>query len=110
VQPTYLVFSYAVPVGAGLLYLVPMSALTGQTLGKRLRGVRTLRVDGRRVGWVTSLVRYGVPAVATMLLARLLGPLSLLVVLFGVLSWMRNPNEQGLHDRLAKTVVVSAER
>jgi curved DNA-binding protein CbpA len=108
VQPTYLLFNYGIPVALGLLYLVPMSALTGQTLGKRLRGVRAVRADGRPVGWTGSLVRYGAPAVVTVGFAFLLGPLALLLVLFGVLAWMRNPNEQGLHDRLAKTVVVAA--
>jgi hypothetical protein len=28
------------------------------------------------------------------------------VVLFGVLTWPRNANYQGLHDRLAGTIVV----
>jgi curved DNA-binding protein CbpA len=108
VQPTYILFNYGIPVALGVLYLVPMSALTGQTLGKRLRGVRVVRVDGRPLGWTGALVRYGAPAFVTVGFAFLLGPLALLLVLFGVLAWMRNPNEQGLHDRLAKTVVVGA--
>jgi hypothetical protein len=28
-------------------------------------------------------------------------------VLFGVTMWMRNPNMQGLHDRVAHSIVVS---
>jgi curved DNA-binding protein CbpA len=97
-----------ISVAIGLLYLVPSSAISGQTLGKRLRGVRAVRVDGSRLGWSAALVRYGVPALVTVMLTYIVGPLALVLTLFGVLAWMRNPNEQGLHDRLAKTIVVDA--
>ena len=34
-----------------LLYLVPMTAITGRTLGMRGRKIRVVRVDGSPVGW-----------------------------------------------------------
>lgn len=97
------------PFVVGLLYLVVPSALTGQTLGKRLRGLRVVRLDGSPPGWSASIVRYGLPALVAALLATVLGPLAVMVALIGVLMWLRNPNQQGLHDRAAKTVVVVAD-
>ncbi|HEX5613707.1 MAG TPA: RDD family protein [Acidimicrobiia bacterium] len=94
----------------GLVYLVVPSALGGQTLGKRLRGVRAVRADGSPLGWGGAILRYGAPVLAMAVLYPVLRELALLIVLFGVLAWMRNPNEQGLHDRLAKTVVVDADQ
>lgn len=106
-------FQIAVVEGSflvGLLYLVVPSALRGQTLGKMLRRVRAVKIDGSRLGWGGAILRYGAPALAMAVLYPLLRELSLVIVLFGVLGWMRNPNEQGLHDRLAKTVVVDADQ
>ena len=91
-----------------LLYLVPSTALTGQTIGKRLRGIRVVKVDGSAAGWSGALTRYGVPLMVAVLLSPILGPLSLAVVLIGMVGWVSNPNRQGLHDRLAKTIVVEA--
>lgn len=91
----------------GLLYLVVPSALAGVTLGKRMRGVRVIRADGSPLGWGGAFVRYGPLAVVTNLLFVIgLGPIGGVLVLVAVLGWMRNPNRQGMHDRLAKTLVV----
>lgn len=107
--PIYLAIS--APFLVGLLYLVVPSALTGQTLGKRLRRITVVRLDGSPPGWSASIVRYGLPVVVVALLWLLLalGPLAIMVALLGVLMWLRNPNQQGLHDRVAKTVVVAAD-
>jgi curved DNA-binding protein CbpA len=93
-----------------LLYLVPSTAITGQTLGKRLRGIRVVRLDGSRPGWATALVRFGVPLLVATVLAVFLrfGLLGLPVAVLGMIGWISHPNRQGLHDRLAKTVVVEA--
>lgn len=93
-----------------LLYLVPSTAITGQTLGKRLRGIRVVRLDGSRPGWSTALVRFGVPLLVASFLGVFLqfGPLGLAVAVIGMVGWISHPNKQGLHDRLAKTVVVEA--
>jgi len=106
-------FQIAVVEGSflvGLLYLVVPSALRGQTVGKMLRRVRAVKIDGSPLGLGGAILRYGAPVLAMAVLYPLLRELALVIVLFGVLGWMRNPNEQGLHDRLAKTVVVDADQ
>lgn len=90
------------------IYLVPSTALTGQTIGKRLRSVRAVKLDGSVPGWSVALTRFGVPLLVATLLSPILGPLALGVVLIGMVGWVSNPNRQGLHDRLAKTIVVEA--
>ncbi len=95
-------------------YLVIPSARTGQTLGKRLRGVRVVRMDGSPLGWKGAVVRYGPIILAANLLLILLpvfGILGLLLLgglFFLVLGWMRNANRQAFQDRVAKTLVVDA--
>lgn len=92
----------------GLLYLAVPSALTGQTLGKSIMRVRVVRQDGSRLGWGGAFKRYGLIVVGANVLYLLLQVLSAAIVLIVVLGWMRNPNQQGLHDRTAKTLVVDA--
>ncbi|MCZ7534502.1 MAG: RDD family protein [Acidimicrobiia bacterium] len=92
-----------------LAYLVVPSARSGQTLGKRLRGVRAVRTTGEPLGWSGSLLRYGVIIFALNALWFMAGPLAVALVLFAVLGWMRNANQQGMHDRIAKTLVVAAD-
>lgn len=90
----------------GLLYLVPSTAITGRTLGMRLRGTRVVRVDGSPATWGSAFVRFLIPvAITTSLFYSLPG---LLLGLGSVLFWLWDPNRQGLHDRLARTLVVAA--
>lgn len=89
-----------------LLYLVPSTALTGRTLGKRMRGVKVLRSNGEALTWWPAFSRYLLPvAVAT---ALFYSPPGLLLALGSVLWWLWDPNRQGSHDRISKTIVVSA--
>jgi uncharacterized RDD family membrane protein YckC/curved DNA-binding protein CbpA len=97
-----------------LAYLVVPSALTGQTLGKRLQKIKVVRLDGSPIGWSGALVRY-LPLVAMgnvlALFGQQAGILGLFLIaglFFIVLGWMRNPNKQALQDRVAKTLVVDA--
>jgi curved DNA-binding protein CbpA len=92
------------------LYLVPSTALTGQTLGKRIQGIRAARLDGSVPGWSSAVVRFGVPLLVASFLGIVLsfGLLGLAVAVIGMVGWVTQPNRQGLHDRLAKTVVVEA--
>jgi len=89
-----------------LLYLIPSSVRSGRTLGKRLMVIRVINQDGSRLTLRGALLRYGLPIVAALTIGQFFGPLAFALVLFGVLTWPRNPNFQGLHDRLAKTIVV----
>ncbi len=74
--------------GAFLLVEVVFDALFGQTVGKRLLGIRVIRADGRGLGSVPWL----------LLRAVLLGMLVPAVV------WDRD--RRGLHDKAAGVVVV----
>jgi uncharacterized RDD family membrane protein YckC len=64
-----------------------LTALTGFTLGKRLLGIRVVRIDGRPVGPVSSLVR-------TVLL------------LLVVPALVFDRDLRSLHDKAARTIVV----
>lgn len=85
-----------------LVYLVPLSAYTGQTLGKKRAGLVLVRVDGSPAGWTASLVHYGVPIVVGLLLM----PIGYLIGIGLVLWWLGDPRRQGVHDKLARTLVV----
>jgi curved DNA-binding protein CbpA len=106
-RPQYLAIQGVVLVFA-LLYCVPMSVRSGQTLGKRLRKVRLVRTDGSAPGWSSSLIHYGVPVFLTLALVNILGPIALILGLGSVLWNIRDRNRQGIHDKLAKTYVVEA--
>jgi len=89
-----------------LFYLVPSTARTGRTLGKRMRGVKVLRSNGEPLTWWPAFSRYLLPvAIAT---ALFYSPPGLLLALGSVLWWLWDPNRQGSHDRISKTIVVSA--
>jgi uncharacterized RDD family membrane protein YckC len=108
----YLLGGTALAFGLGLFYLAIPSAITGRTLGKKLQHLLVLRDDGSPLGWGGAFMRYGLIVLVTMALFTLLrlGPLAGVIVLFGVTMWMRNGNMQGLHDRIAHTIVVSDEK
>jgi hypothetical protein len=88
---------------AWMLYLVPSTARTGRTFGMRGRHIRVLRVNGQPCGWAPALLRFLVPC-GLALAVPTLGP----VLGLGVVIWaFRDPNHQGFHDKLAKTIVVN---
>jgi len=91
------------------LYLVVPSGISGRTLGKSLQHLKVVRQNGAPLGFMGALSRYGLILVVTFVISFLLpfGPLGGLLVLFGVTLWTRNPNQQGMHDRFAKTIVVA---
>lgn len=88
------------------LYLIPSTMISGRTFGKRLLRVHVAMIDGSPVRLSAALKRYGMPLLVTLALFGILGQLAFAVTLFGVLTWPRNPNLQGLHDRLSRTIVV----
>lgn len=66
----------------------------GQTPGKRLLGIRVLRLDGQPLGWWLSFERFGGYAASASV--GLLG--------FAQILW--DKNRQGLHDKACETIVV----
>jgi hypothetical protein len=71
-----------------------LAMMAGQTPGKRLAGVRVIRLDGKPLGWWISFERFG--GYAASFSVGLLG--------FFQILWDRN--RQGLHDKACETVVV----
>ncbi|MFQ5538329.1 MAG: RDD family protein [Gemmatimonadota bacterium] len=81
--------------GWATLYLtVLLTVLRGQTVGKRLMGIRVLRLDGKPITWWTAFERAG--GYAAGLATGLLG--------FAQIWW--DANRQAIHDRIVGTVVV----
>jgi uncharacterized RDD family membrane protein YckC len=64
-----------------------LTAFTGFTIGKRILGLRVIRIDGRPVGLLSGLIR-------TVLLMLVVPTL------------MMDRDLRGLHDKAAKTVVI----
>ena len=79
---------------AGLYFTFFIGRWEGRTPGKRLFGIRAVRLDGRPIGYWVSFERYG--GYAASLFTGLEG--------FARLIW--DPNRQALEDKLAGTVVV----
>ncbi len=79
---------------AGLYFTFFLGRWEGRTPGKRLLGIRVVRLDGRPLGYWVSFERYG--GYAASLFTGLEG--------FARLIW--DPNRQALEDRLAGTVVL----
>jgi curved DNA-binding protein CbpA len=103
----YYITGIAVAFFLGFLYLAIPSAMTGRTLGKRFQHLKVLREDGSPLGVRGAVVRWGSIVLVTFVLYYVLQQIAAVVVLFGVTMWMRNANKQGLHDRIAHTIVVS---
>ncbi len=85
--------------GWGALYFTAFLSIgRGQTPGKRLAGVRVLRLDGKPLSWWQSFERFGgyFASVTTGLLG------------FAQILWDRN--RQALHDKIVETVVVRDNR
>jgi hypothetical protein len=81
--------------GWSAVYFTAFLALwRGQTPGKRIAGVRVLRLDGKPLGWWMSFERFGGYAA------------SFSVGLIGFFQILWDRNRQGLHDKACETVVV----
>ncbi len=85
-------------------YLVPLTARKGRTLGMRGRKIKVVRVDGSPAGWYPSFTRYALP----ILLALAIPSFGVILGL-GMVAWgYFDRNGQGIHDKLARTLVVDA--
>ncbi len=93
-----LLFKVADEVGlgfgwAGLYFTLFPTYWKGRTPGKRLMGLRVVRLDGKPIGLWVAFNRFG--GYAASIFTGLLG--------FFEMFW--DPNRQALHDRIAATVV-----
>ena len=85
--------------GLATFYMtVVLSAWNGQTVGKRLMGLRVVRLDGEPITWWTAFERVGGYAAGPA--TGLLG--------FAQVYW--DANRQAIHDRIVGTVVVDDRR
>jgi hypothetical protein len=82
---------------AGLYFTLFLAFWKGRTPGKRLMGVRVVRLDGKPIGLWVAFNRFG--GYAASIFTGLLG--------FFEMFWDRN--RQALHDRIAATVVVRGQ-
>lgn len=83
----------------------------GQTIGKRLLGIRVIASDGGKLSVRSAFLRGAIKAVWS--LAELPGPQAIVVGAFGLLDdawaiWDRD--RQALHDKAAGTRVVRVEK
>lgn len=84
-----------VGVGWAALYFTVFTTLwRGQTPGKRLLGIRVVRLDGEPISWWAAFERFG--GYAAGLATGLLG--------FFQILW--DANRQAVHDKIASTVVL----
>jgi uncharacterized RDD family membrane protein YckC len=78
----------------GLAYAACFTGITGQTLGKMLKGLRVVNASGRPPGCPRAFFRAA------------LGSLGVLLAFGGIVPMFFDPARRGFHDRLLKTRVV----
>jgi len=78
----------------GLTYAACFTGVTGQTLGKMLKGLRVVSATGRPPGCPRAFFRAA------------LGSLGVVLAFGGIVPMFFDPARRGLHDRLLKTRVV----
>lgn len=79
---------------AAVYFTAFLAMMRGQTPGKKLMGIRVIRLDGKPIGWWISFERFGGYAA------------SFSVGLLGFLQILWDRNRQGLHDKACETVVI----
>ena len=88
----------------GLGYEVIQIAVWGQTLGKRVAGVRVVNAaHGGLPGWGKAIGRWAVPSIISLI--PIIGVI-LSILCYASLTWDRV--YQGWHDKAAGTLVVKA--
>ena len=90
-------------------YEVPSVANTGQTIGKRLLGIRVVRLDQpQRLGFGRSFRRWNTMGLPTLLWCCGIG--FVLQIVDALFVAFDRPLRQALHDKSALTVVVHVGR
>ena len=80
------------------IYEVGLIAVRGQTVGKKSVGIKVVTTNSESPGWKSAAIRWAVTV-------------GELISLFGFVLYLlpsRDKKRQGLHDKLAKTLVVYA--
>jgi curved DNA-binding protein CbpA len=97
----------------GVFFLVSLAVLMipsmfgGATIGKRQQKIRVVRIDGSPARFGELFRRYAVLVFAAYVFTSFLrSPVGAVIVVF-IAAMSRNPNTQALHDRFAKTLVVT---
>ncbi len=83
---------------AGLYFTLFLTLWGGRTPGKRLLGIRVVRLDGKPIGLWAAFNRFGGYAA------------SIFTGLLGFFEMLWDANRQALHDRIAATVVIRDRR
>ena len=95
-----------VAAAVSALYEIVLIRTRGQTVGKRVLGIKVVRVtDGALPDWTASVVRYVLPVVPVLIPVPGFFLLSIVIYLAAVV----HPLRQGWHDRAAGTIVLKAE-
>ena len=109
-QLSYLIFAMcAVTAAVWFAYEVPSTANSGQTLGKKLLGIKVVRMESPdRLGMGRSLRRWNRMGIPTLLWSCLIGfVFQFLDCIFVAID---RPLHQAWHDKAAATVVVEVPR
>jgi uncharacterized RDD family membrane protein YckC len=80
------------------IYFIPLEAVYGQTLGKKLLGIKIIKVNGERIGWSASFLRN---------VLRIVDILPFFYIV-GLISILLTGKKQRIGDLAAQTIVVNA--
>ena len=108
---TLLILMCVVITAVWFAYEVPASANSGQTLGKRLLGIKVVRVESDgRLGFGRALRRWSRLGVPTLFWSVCCGLTALYQAIDCLFVAIDRPLHQALHDKGARTVVVQVPR
>lgn len=91
----YLLAAGLAPLPLSLFYFSFWPAVSGQTIGKLMMGIRIVSLDGERLNAGRAFLRWA---------GYLLGAV---LFMLGFLWAVVDPNRMGWHDHLARTMVVN---
>lgn len=103
--------------------LVPLLLKNGETIGKKIFSLTLIRIDGRKVGTGTLILRsltgkYLIETLPVLLLlvyaffsySTLCLLTALILSILNISVTLLSKNQRALHDMIAKTVVIERER
>ncbi len=90
----YLLVMGAIEIPLTFAYFVLFNALRGATPGKRIFGLRVVRLDGSPISWRQALGRQGADWISKLTFG------------LGYLMILLSPEKRALHDHMARTQVV----